>query len=176
MHPATRIQLVHCTLRALTETDAPSLARHANNRKVWINLRDVFPHPYALEDAVEFIERAGTSERTVTFAVDVGGAAVGTIGLVLREDVDRVSAELGYWIGEEFWGRGIMSEAVKAVTGYGITHHRLTRVYACTFDWNPASARVLEKAGFQLEGRLRRSAVKDGSILDQLQYAYVVPG
>lgn len=175
MHPLTRLELTRCILRPLAESDAPSIARHANNRKIWINLRDVFPHPYALEDAVEFIERTGMSERSITFAIDVNGAAVGTIGLVLRDDVDRVSAELGYWLGQEFWGRGIMSEAVKAATAYGITHHQLTRVYAYTFDWNPASARVLEKSGFHLEGRLRRSAVKDGRILDQFQYAYVVP-
>lgn len=174
MHPLARLELTRCVLRPLAESDAPSIARHANNRKIWLNVRDRFPHPYALDDAVEFIQKAAESEHEVIFAIAVNGAAVGTIGLMLKQDVDRVSAEIGYWLGEEYWGQGIVSEAVKAVTAYGITHHQLTRVFAYTFEWNPASARVLEKAGFVLEGHLRRSAIKDGQIVDQRQYAFVV--
>lgn len=175
MHPLTRLELTRCILRPLAESDAPSIARHANNRKIWLNVRDRFPHPYAFGDAVEFIQKARESEQEVIFAIAVNGAAVGTIGLMLKEDVDRVSAEIGYWLGEEYWGQGIASEAVQAATSYGITHHQLTRVFAYTFEWNPASGRVLEKAGYILEGRLRRSAIKDGQVVDQRQYAFVPP-
>lgn len=176
MHPTVSLELNRCLLRPLQESDARSIAVHANSRKIWLNVRDRFPHPYRLDDAVEFIQKAGDSATESVFAVDVGGAAVGAVGLMLRDDVDRVSAEIGYWLGEEFWGKGIATEAVKAVTAYGIRQFRLTRVFASVFASNLASARVLEKAGFSLEGRLRRSAVKDGQIVDSFQYAYVVPG
>jgi RimJ/RimL family protein N-acetyltransferase len=86
-----------------------------------------------------------------------------------------VSAEIGYWLAEPFWGRGIATEAVKAMTTYAIAKHALTRVYARVADWNTASVRVLEKAGYALEARLRRSAIKEGRVIDQLQYAFIVP-
>jgi len=86
-----------------------------------------------------------------------------------------VSAEIGYWLGEFYWGRGIASEALAAVTAYAIEKHQLTRVFAVPFAWNTASCRVLEKAGYVLEARLRRSAVKDGKLTDQFQYAFIVP-
>jgi RimJ/RimL family protein N-acetyltransferase len=88
-------------------------------------------------------------------------------------DVERVSAEIGYWLAEPFWGRGIATEAVVAVTQYAIATHRITRVFALPFASNAASCRVLEKAGYALEGRLRRSAIKDGKIVDQMQYAFI---
>ena len=107
------------------------------------------------------------------FAIAVGGEAVGGIGYVLQQDVERVSAEVGYWLGEPFWGRGITPEALAAVTRYAIEQHQLTRLFAVPFAYNTASCRVLEKAGYVVEGRLRRSAIKDGQVVDQLQYAYV---
>ena len=115
-------------------------------------------------------------ERTpeTTFAIAVDDEAVGSIGFVLRTDVERVSAEIGYWLAEPFWGRGITTEALIALTKYAIDTHGLTRVYALPFAWNAASCRVLEKAGYVLEARLRRSAIKDGQITDQLQYAFIV--
>ena len=109
------------------------------------------------------------------FAITIGQEAVGGIGFNQQRDIERVSAEIGYWLGESLWGRGIATEALAAVTQYAIEHHKLTRVFAVTFVSNPASCRVLEKAGYVLEGRLRRSAVKDGVVIDQLQYAIVVP-
>jgi RimJ/RimL family protein N-acetyltransferase len=110
-----------------------------------------------------------------TFTIAVNGEAAGSVGFVLRHDVERVSAEIGYWLAEPFWGRGIATEALVAMTGHAIAAHRLTRIYALPFAWNTASCRVLEKAGYVLEGRLRRSAIKNGVITDQLQYAFVVP-
>ena len=170
------MKLARCLVRSWREGDAPSIASYANNRRVWINLRDRFPHPYTLDDARAFIRWAIASDPETMFAVVVDDDAVGGIGLTLHDDVERVSAEIGYWLGEVFWGRGIMSEALAAVTAHSIRTHGLTRVYALPFDGNVASIRVLEKAGYVCEGRMRRSAIKDGRVIDQLLYAYVVTG
>ena len=168
-----RVPLTLGEVRSWREDDSESLARHADNRKIWRNLRDAFPSPYRIDDARKFIAAARAKEPETYFAIDVDGEAVGSIGFGLHEDVERVSAEIGYWLGEEFWGRGIMAEAVREVTDHAIRTFDLTRVYAVPFEWNAASFRVLEKAGFILEGRTRRSAIKDGRIIDQLIYAYV---
>jgi [ribosomal protein S5]-alanine N-acetyltransferase len=170
------MKLATCVVRSWREGDAPSIASHANNRRVWINLRDRFPHPYTFVDAQAFIRWAIACDPETMFAVVVDEAAVGGIGLTLHDDVERVSAEIGYWLGEAFWGRGIMSEVLAAVTAYAIRTHGLTRVYALPFDGNVASTRVLEKAGYVCEGRMKRSAIKDGRVIDQLLYAYVVSG
>ncbi len=170
-----RIDLEGCAIRSLMTSDDVSLARHADNRKVWLNLRDAFPHPYTLSDAREFIRASLELEPECRFAIEVGGEAVGCIGFMLHGDVERVGAEIGYWLSEEHWGRGIMTQAVRAVTALAVERHALTRVYAVPYEWNPASFRVLEKAGYVLEGRMRRSALKDGKVIDQLLYAYVVP-
>jgi RimJ/RimL family protein N-acetyltransferase len=169
------LRLTSCVVRSFRLADAEPLARHADNRKIWLNLRDAFPHPYALADAREFITSLRGRTPETAFAIDVGGEAAGTVGFVLRHDVERVSAEIGYWLAEPFWGRGIATEALGAMTAHAIATHKLTRVYAVPFAWNAASCRVLEKNGYVLEGRLRRSAIKDGVITDQLQYAFVVP-
>jgi ribosomal-protein-alanine N-acetyltransferase len=168
------LNLGKCLVRSWRESDAESIAAHADNRRVWINLRDAFPHPYRLADARAFIEAALRADPETTFAILVDGAAVGGIGFTLHGDVERVSAEIGYWLAEPLWGRGIMTEALAAVTAHAIREHRLTRVYAVPYEWNAASFRVLEKAGYVREARLRRSAIKDGRVIDQLLYAYVV--
>ena len=165
--------LERCVVRSYRAADAPSLARHADNRNIWLNLRDAFPHPYKLEDARAFIRRALRAAPQTMFAIEVDGAAVGGIGYTTHVDVERVSAEIGYWLGEPFWGRGITTEALRAVTTHALTAHRLTRIYALPFEWNTASCRVLEKAGYVLEARLRRSAIKAGRVTDQMLYAYV---
>jgi RimJ/RimL family protein N-acetyltransferase len=168
-----RLDLRTCVVRSWQPADVDSLARNADNRKIWINLRDPFPHPYTQRDAREFIKSVLRRTPETLFAIAVDGEAVGGIGFVLHPDVERVSAEIGYWLGEPFWGRGIVSEALAAVTRYAIDTHQLTRVYAVPFAWNAQSCRVLEKAGYVLEGRLRNSAIKDGKLTDQLQYAYI---
>jgi ribosomal-protein-alanine N-acetyltransferase len=170
------IRLEKCEVRSFRRSDAGSIASHANNRKVWINLRDAFPHPYTLEDAHKFIEFTLSRTPESHFAIVVEGEVVGGIGFKLHEDVERVSAEVGYWLGEAYWGRGIATDALKAMTRYAIDTYGLARVYALPFEWNAPSMRVLEKAGYVLEGRMRRSAVKDGKIIDQLLYAYLAPG
>jgi RimJ/RimL family protein N-acetyltransferase len=169
-----KIDLKRCCVRDLVPADAASLARHANNRQIWLNLRDRFPHPYTLEDARVFIANAMRQTPPTVWTIEAGGEAIGTIGIMLRSDIERVGAEIGYWIGETFWGRGIMTEAVRAVSDWALREFGLTRIYAFTSATNAASSRVLEKAGFQFEGRLRKSAIKDGQVLDQMLYAYVV--
>jgi RimJ/RimL family protein N-acetyltransferase len=169
------IPLESCEIRSWRAGDVHSLVEQANNRAIWINLRDAFPHPYTQRDARQFVRRVRGTRPETTFAIAVDRAAVGAIGFVLRPDVERVSAEIGYWLGEAFWGRGIATDAVVAITRHAIEAHGLTRIYALPFAWNIASSRVLEKAGYMLEARLRRSAIKDGIITDQLQYAFIAP-
>ena len=166
-----QLTLERCTIRPWRLDDAQSLARHANNRKVWIALRDIFPHPYTIEDANTFLKSVINSEPVTLFCVEANGAAVGGIGIRIGTDVHRRTAELGYWLGEEFWGGGIMTEAVGAFTDFCFQNFSLRRIYAEPFANNPASARVLEKAGFTFEGRLKNNVVKDGEVLDSLLYA-----
>lgn len=160
-----------CVLRPFTKKDAASLAQHANDRDIWLNLRDLFPHPYKLENAEWYIEHVALKQQPVTsFAIAVDGSAVGSISLKLGGDIERVSAEMGYWLGRPFWGRGIVTDAVVGLTEYAFRTLGLNRVFAVPFVRNPASQRVLEKAGYTREGLMRRSAVKDGQLLDQLMY------
>ena len=168
-----RLALVRSEVRSWRASDLEPLVRYANNRRIWLNLRDRFPHPYTRREGQRFIRAMRSADPETAFAIVVGGEAVGGISYVLHADVERISAEIGYWLGEPFWGRGIATEALVALTRYAIETHGLTRVYAVPFAWNTASCRVLEKAGYVLEGRLRRSAIKDNRIIDQLQYAYV---
>jgi RimJ/RimL family protein N-acetyltransferase len=159
-------------LRPWARTDIDSLVRYANNRKVWINLRDLFPHPYTRTDAKKWIGHCESeASKPANFAIELSGEAIGGVGVRLLDDVHRLTAEIGYWIGEPFWGKGIATEALKRTTRYALAEFGLERLQATVFEWNPASARVLEKAGYVLEGRLRRSIFKDGRIGDALLYA-----
>jgi len=160
-----------CTLRPWRAGDEASLRRHADDREVWRNLRDRFPHPYTEADASAWVAYASGQAPPTNLAIEVAGEAVGGIGVLLHDDVERVSAEIGYWLGREHWGRGLMTGAVRAATRYAFSTFALTRVYALPFAGNAASCRVLEKAGYRREGLLRRSAIKDGIVLDQLLYA-----
>ena len=153
--------------------DEPALVRHADNRKIWLNVRDRFPHPYTPADAEAWVARAVAATPETQFAVEVEGEAVGGVGLFLQSDVERYSAEIGYWIGETFWGRGLATAVVRGFTDYAFDTFELCRIYANVFEWNPGSCRVLEKAGYVLEGRLRSAAVKDGFALDGFLYATV---
>lgn len=163
-----------CTLRPWHPADAESLVRHANNRKVWLNMRDAFPHPYMPSDALDWIARSRAARPVTSFAIVVSGNAVGGLGFELRTDVERYSAEVGYWLGEEFWGRGIATAALKAATPYALQTYKLNRIHALPFSENAASIRVLEKAGYRREGVLQRSAFKNGRFQDQVIYAFVV--
>ena len=160
-----------CTIRPWRLDDAESLVKHANNRKVWLGLRDIFPHPYTIEDANTFLKSVIHSEPVTLFCIEANGAAVGGIGIRIGTDVHRRTAELGYWLGEEFWRRGIMTEAVAVFTDFCFENFQLRRIHAEPFANNPASAGVLEKAGFTFEGRLKNNVLKDGKLLDSLLYA-----
>ena len=135
-------------------------------------MRDAFPHPYGIVDAERFIAMALEKSPPTFLAIESSGRVAGGIGYTLHTDVERVGAEVGYWVGHEFWGRGIGSAALRAMTGHAFrAHAELRRMYAVPFVCNPASARVLEKTGYRCEGTLRQSAIKDGQILDQWMYA-----
>jgi RimJ/RimL family protein N-acetyltransferase len=171
----THLPLRHCVVRSWQTNDLGSLVEQANSWKVWINLRDRFPHPFTRSDGRSFINGARRARPETLFAIAVDDLAVGGIGFIRQPDVERVSAEIGYWLGEAFWGRGIATDALVAVTKLAIDRHQLTRMFALPFADNVASCRVLQKAGYDFEARLRRSAIKDGRIVDQLQYAYIAP-
>ena len=165
------IQAGPSTIRSWQWSDRDSLVKNANNRKIWINVRDRFPYPYRNDDAERWLVFARSSRPETNFAVAVAGMAVGGIGFAIQDDVNRLSAEIGYWLGEEFWGKGIMTEAVRAVTDLAFSNFQLCRIYASVFEWNRASCRVLEKAGYICEGIMKQSAVKDGRTIDQYLYA-----
>ena len=171
------LALASCTVRSWAPADAPSTARHANNRRVWLNLRDVFPHPYTLADAEAFLGFCAAERPESSFALAVDGQAVGAVGLKLGEDVHRHTAELGYWRSDFGLGYGvpIVSDAVKGFSAWAFEEFDLLRVFAMPYAHNRASARVLEKAGYEREGYLRQHAVKDGQILDVLLYAKLRP-
>src|SRR6476659_8869395 len=163
-----------CVVRNWSRRDRDSLVRHANNRKVWMNLRDRFPHPYTRDDARRWLDCVVDLMPATNFAIDVNGEAVGGIGFSVQADVCYRSAEVGYWLGEEFWGRGIATQALLAVTEHAFSSYDLSRLYAHVFEWNLASARVLEKAGYVFEGRLIKSVTKDTKTIDQLLYAKTI--
>jgi len=169
-----QLDLESCSVRSFRESDAAELARHANNRNVWMQLRDRFPHPYTIDDARGFIAFASGADPETAFAVALDDRPVGSIGVVPGEDVERCSAEIGYWLGESCWGRGIATRALVGFTEYAFEAYELERLFAVPLAANTASCRVLEKAGYRLEGRMRRSAVKGGVVQDQLLYAILL--
>lgn len=162
-----------CIVRPFRAADAISLASAANDRRIWLQLRDLFPHPYRLSDAEAYVARVAAPDPPRSQAIEVDGSAVGAVGLELMTDVNRQSAEIGYWLGADYWGRGIATEAVTLVTVWAFGAHSLLRIFAQPFADNRASRRVLEKAGYALEGTMSRSAVKDGLVRDQCLYARV---
>lgn len=162
-----------CVIRPWKKGDEPSLVRHADNRNVWMGVRDTFPSPYTVGDANAWVNVATRALRDEVWAIDVAGFAVGGISLRPDEGVHRFNAEIGYWLGEEFWGRGIATAAVRALTRYGFEAQGLVRLYAAVFEGNRASMRVLEKCGYEHEGTLRASAFKAGRFVDQHMYAAV---
>lgn len=160
-------------LREWRREDAGDVARYADNEKIARNLRDVFPHPYALADARDFLDICitGDPEMSLFRAIEVDGRAVGSIALCRGSDVYQKTAELGYWLAEDYWGRGIMTRAVKRICKEGFSRWDIQRIYAEPFAHNAGSRRVLEKAGFFLEGVMRRGVYKRGKVCDFCMYA-----
>jgi [ribosomal protein S5]-alanine N-acetyltransferase len=164
-----------CALRPWRSGDADvdAIVRHANNINVAKQLRDRFPHPYTRRDAQAFIKAVTHAETLTSFAIESTEGAVGGIGFVPGTDVERYSAEVGYWLGEAVWGRGIATEALTLLTTYLFDEIGLLRLFALPLAENLASVRVLEKAGFRCEGTLRSSCVKYGQPRDQLMFARI---
>jgi RimJ/RimL family protein N-acetyltransferase len=160
-------------IRPWIAADKAALVKYANNRKVWLNMRDAFPHPYTESSADSFLELVSKQNPTTFFAIATSEEAIGGIGVSVNQDVHRFTAELGYWLAEPFWGKGVMTEAVSKFSQYAFDSFHLMRIYAEPYANNLPSCKVLEKAGFTLEGRLRCSAIKDGQILDQFLYSQI---
>lgn len=152
--------------------DEQALVQFAGDRGIWLNMRDLFPHPYTRAHADGWIAlnraRSGPQRH---FAVEVDGLAIGSVGFDPLEDERRVTAEIGYWLARPYWGRGLATRALAAVTNYAFERFPYERLQAHVYEWNPASARVLEKCGYTLEGRLRRTVVKEDRVGDALLYA-----
>lgn len=168
------LHLPKLTLRPFLPGDVESLARHANNRRIWQNLRDGFPHPYTKGDAERWVAHAASmTEPQGVFAIVIDELVAGGIGVhrLDKDPVYRDTAELGYWLAEPYWGRGLMTEAVRAVTRYAFDELGLFRIEAGVFGWNVSSVRVLEKVGYSFEGRLRKQVFKDGQRVDVLLYS-----
>lgn len=158
-------------LRPLVMADAPRMAELANNKNISINLRDGFPHPYTLEHAKNFVEMCMAQDSTTIFGIVYEGEYVGNVGLTKGTDVYRKSAELGYFLGEPYWNRGIMPQAVNLATQFAFETLDVVRVFSGVFEYNLASQRVLEKCGFTREAVLKKAVFKNGQLWDEIRYA-----
>ncbi len=159
------------TLRPWKASDAKTLAHYANNANIARWLTDAFPHPYHLNDAEMYIKLFGHETPARVMAIEVNGKAVGSIGVFPQADVHRQNAEMGYWLAEPFWGKGVMSQAIAQMVDYAFKTFQVTRIFARPFGRNKASQRVLEKAGFTLEARFNQTLIKNGQPDDELVYA-----
>lgn len=164
-----------CEIRKWQLTDASDLASALSNKHIQDNLRDGLPYPYTEKDGMDYISAmlSANENDTFAFAIIVDSKVIGSIGVFRQENIHRQTAELGYYIAEEYWGKGIMTEAVKQICDYVFKNSDIIRIYAEPFSYNRASCRVLEKAGFQYEGTLRSNAVKGGKVIDMKMYARI---
>ena len=162
-----------CRIRKWELSDAKDLAAALSNKKVQDNLRDGLPYPYTEQDGKEFISAmlSADENETFAFAITVDDMVIGSIGIFRQGNIHRQTAELGYYIAEEYWGKGIMTEAVKQICEYVFANSDIIRIYAEPFAYNIASCRVLEKVGFQYEGTLRSNAVKNSKVIDMKMYS-----
>lgn len=163
-----------CIVRDWKPSDKASLVRFANDRNIWRNLTHRFPHPYTESDADSWFSVLALTPEPTHWAIEVDTSAVGGIGVIPGEGIHEKSGQFGYWLGEPYWGRGIMTAAVRATSEYAMSRFGLVRLEAPVFEWNAPSMRVLEKSGFVREGVLRRSVFKDGQVIDSVLYARVV--
>ncbi|MFN8134152.1 MAG: GNAT family protein [Bacteroidales bacterium] len=163
-------------LRPLRQTDASRLAELANNEKISCNLRDGFPNPYTLADAEKFLATFTNQYPVTFFGIEYNNEYVGNISLVPCADVHRMSAEIGYFIGEPYWNKGIVTRAVNLITDYGFNTLGIARIQTGVFEYNLASQRVLEKCGFMMEGIFRKSVLKQGKLWDEVRFALLKPG
>lgn len=164
-----------CTIREWRLEDKNGLAAMLNNKNILNNLRDGLPYPYTEKDAEEYITAMLSADKTKTFAFAIvaNDKVIGSIGVFRCDNIHSRTAEMGYYIGESYWGKGLGTSAVKQTCQYVFEHTDIIRIFAEPFAYNTASCRVLEKAGFQLEGILRSNAVKNGNVLDMKMYSYI---
>lgn len=162
-----------CKIRKWELSDAKDLSVALSNKKIQDNLRDGLSYPYTEQDGLDYISAmlSADENETFAFAITVDGKAVGSIGVFRLENIHRQTAELGYYIAEEYWGKGIMTEAVRQICEYVFEKSDIIRIYAEPFAYNIASCRVLEKVGFQYEGTLRNNAIKNGKVIDMKMYS-----
>jgi RimJ/RimL family protein N-acetyltransferase len=179
MNPRSKLKLKmkesdkNVKIRQFISNDISKLAELCNNKNIWDNLRDFIPFPYTEKDAQGFIDFCSKENPVVTFAIDLNENLVGCIGLVPQNDIYRLSAEIGYWIGEPYWGFGIATQAVRLIVDYGFKKLNLIRIFTGVFDYNVPSQRVLEKAGFKKEGVFEKSIIKNGQIHDEYRYSII---
>lgn len=167
---------MNCTIREWREEDAGDLAALLNNPNILNNLRDGLPYPYTEADGSEYIRamRNGEPGRQYAFAiVTADDRVIGSIGVFRCQNIHFRTAELGYYLGEPYWGNGYMTEAVRQVCDYIFENTDILRIFAEPFAYNVASCRVLEKSGFELEGVMRKNAVKNGKVLDMKLYSRI---
>jgi len=160
-------------LRSLNIDDKMILAALANNKNIFDNVRDYLPFPYKESDAEEFIQSVQRENPQTTFAIEYEGKFCGVCGLMLQTDVYRKTAEIGYWIGEPFWNKGIVTTAVKLLTQYSFNRLNLVRIHTGVFEYNLASMKVLEKNGYEKDGIFKKSILKNGSIWNEHRYSKV---
>ena len=161
------------TLKSWEDQDTESLAFHLNNKKIWDNCRDGLPYPYTKGNARFFIKQAQEKTDISDFCITVGGEAIGNIGFVRGTDVERFNAEVGYWISEKYWNQGIVSDALTEAIQYYFAHTEVIRIFATVYEYNPASMRVLEKAGFRKTGIFRKACYKNGQLIDAHHFELV---
>lgn len=157
-------------LRRYRSDDATALAKLANNRKIWLNLRDAFPYPYTLQDAKDWISQCQYILPATNFVIEHAGQLVGDISCIPGVDIYRGTAEVGYWIAEPYWGQGLASEALQLFVAYAFDVLQMRRLWAEVFVDNIGSAKALEKAGFQHEGVQVQAALKAGKVKDCIRY------
>ena len=162
-----------CRIRKWELSDAKDLAAALSNKKIQDNLRDGLPYPYTEQDGKDFISAmlSADENETFAFAITVDNIVIGSIGIFRQGNIHRQTAEIGYYIAEAYWGKGIMTEAVREICKYVFGESDIIRIYAEPFAYNTASCRALEKAGFQYEGTLRNNAVKNGKVIDMKMYS-----
>ncbi|MDD6210950.1 MAG: GNAT family protein [Bacteroidales bacterium] len=165
----------HYILRKWEIADAHSLSENIGNIHIWNNVRDALPYPYTVKDAIAFIEM-NQGRKNCNFAIEINGIAVGGVGFIPQKDVERLNAEIGYWLGEKFWNKGIMSQALRDLVDYIFTETEIIRLFASVFDFNKSSMRVLEKVGFEKKAVFRKAAIKKNQIIDMHYYELLKPG
>jgi len=163
--------IIDINIRRLELSDRLRLAELMNNKKIWDNIRDYVPFPYSVSDAEFFINLSQTNNSLENFAIIYKGEFCGVIGLILKSDIYKLTAEIGYWVGEPYWGRGIASEAVRLTTKYGFESLNLIRIQAGVFDSNIGSMKVLEKNGYTKDGLFKKAIIKNGKIMDEHRYS-----